>query len=112
MRDEEEKVEYCNAIMIRLRPKGKIPESQKPSKTGVPYHVSANVLNDIHNGLDVDEDEIVKAFPFKRNPLDPNQAVKPDSLSDEYRQKLEANRERIAKEKKDKELKAKSADKK
>ncbi len=105
--DIDDKEEYCILIRIDARPKGKIPASQKPNKRGVPYHVSQNIKNDIQNGLDVDEDEIVKAFPFKRHLILPNQAVKPDSLSDEYRQKLEANRERIAKEK---ELKAKSTD--
>lgn len=108
--DKEENLEYITGIMIRLRPKGKIPPSQKPSKRGVPYHVEANVKNDIENGLDVDEEEIKKAFPFKRDPEFPNLAVLPDSLPEKYRKKLEANRERIAKEKKDKELKAKSAD--
>ena len=73
------------------------------------YHVQANVLNDIENGLDVPDEEIEKAFPFKRNPVGPDFGVKPDSMPDDYHRKLDAIREKKAKEK---DLKAKPADKK
>jgi hypothetical protein len=100
--DDGENVDYCAGIQLERRPGGKIPKSQKPNKHGVPYHLAANVVNDIDNGLDVSDDDIIKAFPFERDPLGPYRAVKPHNLSDDYRIKLEAIRE-----KKDKELKAK-----
>jgi hypothetical protein len=93
---------YCTEIYITRRPGGKLPVPQWPKKhTAL---AAMTILNDIENGEDVSEADIMKAFPRTNRPPEPG-------ITDSYvlppasRDKLTANRERIAAEK-EKELKA------
>lgn len=106
VRDVDEKIDYVVSIRLDLRPGGKIPEPQN-MKDGETHYLRANVRNDIENGLDVSEEEIQKAFPYKPNPFAPLPAgVTPptDRLPDDYCKKLSDIR---AKKEKEHGLKAK-----
>jgi hypothetical protein len=100
---------YCTQISIRRRPGEKLPESQTPKKDR--WYNAHRLLNEIENGNDVSDAEMLKVWPPK---LDKKTGVTtPGGLyTGKYKEMLDANRKRIA-EKKDKELKAKPvADKK
>lgn len=111
LRDGGDGKTYCLQISIRRRPGGKLPESQNPEKDH--WYNTHRLLNEIENGNDVSDEEMLKVWPPKVDPETKKQT--PGGLyTGPYREKLDANRKRIAeeKEKKEKELKAKSLDKK
>jgi hypothetical protein len=115
LKDDADGLTYCLAISIRRRPGGKLPESQKPEKDE--RYAADKVLNDITNGEDVSDEELLKTWPEWVHPE--TRAVTPGGLwktgwMAPYHDKLEANRKRIAEEKakKEKELKAKPTEKK
>ena len=101
-------------IAIYGRPGGKLPQSQKPKEDKSRWE-KYSLLNDIDNGEDVSEEDILKTFPAfwttsNKMPL----LIKPAGLPEEYRKKLAENRAKIAeaKEKKQAELKATPPEKK
>ena len=113
LKDDGDGKTYCLQISIRRRPGGKLPASQNP-KEDVWYDAN-RVLNEIENGNDVSDEELLKTWPPEYDPetkLDhPGGLPKTGRLA-KYNDLLEANRKRIAEEKKEKELKAKPAEKK
>jgi hypothetical protein len=108
VKDDGDGTWYCVDVGIRRRPGAKLPESQNPKSDERRFRRDT-IYNDIDNGLDVDEDDIAVAFPGKVNPWT-GQVLKERGLPADYLKKLEANREKIAKEKK--ELEAKPPEKK
>ena len=113
LRDDGDGKMYCLQISICRRPGGKLPESQEPKKDS--FYNARRVLNEIENGNDVSDEELLKTWPTRGEPG--TDEYKPGGLAARfapYREKLEANRKRIAeeKEKKEKELKAKPVEKK
>ncbi len=106
LKDDGDGKTYCLEICIQRRPGAELPKSQNPDKDY--RYAGTRIFNAIDNGEDVSEEDIRKAFPPEARPsggrFDPGGLI--GSLYP-YREKLEANRERIAKEKA---LKAKPAD--
>lgn len=107
-RDTEEDKQYVLAVLIRRRVGGRIPASQRP-KGDEQRLGQCNVLNDIDNGLDVDDLEIAKWFPKRETkrvipdvPPEPPPPPIPGGLNAEYKKKLDA----IRAKKKEQELKA------
>lgn len=110
IRDEDEDKPYVVRLRIRGRVGGKVPPSQWPEGDDR-WLGELNVLNDINNGLDVDDDEIAKWFQKPVGKLEPGevpQAEKPGKLNAEYQKKLDA----IRAKKKDGGVKAPPPDKK
>ncbi len=111
LRDDGDGKMYCLQVSIRRRPGCKLPPSQNPKEDS---NYNANrLLNDIENGEDVSDEELLKEWPPHFNT--DKKVHRPGGLyAGKYKEMLDANRKRIAeeKEKKEKELKAKSIDKK
>jgi len=113
MFDSGEKKRYCIGVGITRRPGEKLPQSQKPM--GDKVYAKHTLLNDIDNGLDVSDNDILAAYPTILTPKDPKQPNGPKELfragglPKEYQTKLDAIREKA---KKDKDLKATPPDKK
>ena len=114
MKDDGDGLTYCLSISIQRRPGAKLPKSQKPDRDSR-YEI-ASIYNDLNNGEDVTDEQLEKLFEvnlrvYRGGKTPPKELV--DHL-ESYRAKLQANRKRIAeeKEKKEKELKAKPAEKK
>jgi hypothetical protein len=113
LRDEASSIQtpYVIEICIRRRPGDGLPQSLKPKEdTRWKYD---SFLNDIDNGEDKSDVEILKLFP----PVIDRRTGRidhPGGLSNEYKIKLTALRERLEAEKakKDKDLKAAPPDKK
>jgi hypothetical protein len=108
--DKDDGKEYCTEICISRRPGGKLPQSQR-MKSDHRYW-KETLLNDIDNGEDVTEVDILKAFPPKFDPR--TKALRdPGGLPAEYRTKLNAIRDKLdEKAKKENNLKATPPDKK
>ncbi|MEO2089139.1 MAG: hypothetical protein ABGY75_06535, partial [Gemmataceae bacterium] len=106
LKDDGDQQTYCLMICINRRPGGPLPESQNPKEDH--RYAGARIFNAIENGEDVSEQDIFEAFPpiAKKNSYEPGGLV---GGHYHWRQKLDANRKRIAEEK-EKGLKAKSAD--
>jgi hypothetical protein len=112
--DTEELRRYVCTIQIFRRQGGKLPPSQDMKDPR--WFEQANIYNDIDNGLDATDEDIIKAFPAKWH-TEPGELPKllvPGGLPEEYRKKLIAVRGKIAieKEKNDGGLKATPPDKK
>lgn len=113
MYDEGEKKRYCQGVGITRRRGEKLPQSQKPK--GDKVYAKHTLLNDIDNGLDVNDDDIATAYPTILTPKDPKQPnglqelFRAGGLPKEYQAKLDAIREKA---KKEKDLKAAPPDKK
>ena len=103
-RDTEEDKQYVMWILIEGRVGGRVPASQRP-KGDESRVAQCNILNDINNGLDVDDLEIAKWFPKREvlflPPAPPPPPI-PGGLNAEYQKKLDA----IRAKKKEQELKA------
>jgi hypothetical protein len=105
---------YVTRLMISGRVGGKVPPSQLP-KGDEQRLAKSNLLNDINNGLDVSDDDITTVFPTEYLPGPPGGVAPPPipgGLNKEYQAKLDAIREKKAKDAKDKSLKAPTPDKK
>lgn len=109
--DHIDKQMYCVEIAIERRPKGRMPESQKADEDT--QYLFMSLYNDIDNGLDVSDDDIKTLFPPipERKNRDGKiiNAASPGGLNREWQAKLDAIREKKAKEQ---ELKAKPHEKK
>lgn len=113
-KDETDGKVYALDFIIRRRPGEKLPIAQKPKHDSRWY--SDSFLNDIDNGEDKTEQEIVERFP----PLFDHRThgmIKPTTFPPEYRTKISDIRDKknAEKEKKEQELKAtppKTGDKK
>jgi hypothetical protein len=109
--DHIDKQMYCLEISIIRRPKGRLPASQKETEDEA--FPRLRVCNDLENGVDVSDEEIMKVYPPRAERRDPRTnalLVKayPGGLSKENQAKLDA----IRAKKKDKDLKAGPPDKK
>jgi hypothetical protein len=105
--DHIDKQRYCMRICIVRRPKGRLPESQMND----PDFPGLRLMNDLDNGVDVSDEEIMKVCPPRKEVRDTRgnllQAASPGGLNKEWQAKLDAIRA-----KKDKDLKATPPDKK
>jgi hypothetical protein len=106
-KDHIDKQVYCLEICIKRRPKGTLPESQKED----PQFPRFRLMNDLENGVDVSDEEIIKVCPPLKEVRDRRtgeliQTASPGGLNKEWQNKLDAIREKKAKEAKDKDLKA------
>jgi hypothetical protein len=113
--DEGDGLTYCLQISIRRRLGEKLPESQNPKKDR--WYNANRVLNEIENGNDVSDEELLKTWPpehDRESGLDHPGGLTKTGWMAKYSDMLDANRKRIAEEKakKEKDLKAKPADKK
>jgi hypothetical protein len=108
LKDDGDGQTYCLQISIRRRPGSKLPESQN-SKDDRGYDAH-RVLNDIENGEDVSEEELLKVWPPEVD-RKTGETTPGGLYTGKYKDMLDANRKRIAEEKakKEKELKAKPA---
>jgi hypothetical protein len=108
--DGEEKV-YAFHIHITRRPGAKLPVGQDPKRDD--RFARDSLLNDIDNGLDVNDEDVTALFPG-RTIFNPStgvaEFVRPAGLTKEYQEKLDAIREKA--KKKEKDLKATPPDKK
>ena len=106
-KDKADGTVYAIDFCISRRPGEKLPQSQDP-KWDDRYKYES-FLNDIDNGEDKTEEEILKLYPpqFERW----GGLLRPSRLPLGYREKLTANKEKLEKEKKS-ELKAKPPEKK
>ncbi len=105
--DHIDKQKYCMEIQIVRRPKGRLPASQlEEEDTAFP---ARRIVNDIDNGVDVSDEEILKVYPPKpARVVDGRKlAATPGGLNEEWQAKLDAIR---AKKKDD--VKAPPAEKK
>lgn len=103
LEDKADGVLYCLEICIRRRPKEKLPESQLPKDDH--RYAADRIFNDVDNGMDVPDEELLKVFPPKPKKEDEFGRVTPafpGGLWGEYKEKLDA----IRAKKKEKELKA------
>lgn len=103
-RDTEEDKQYVTRILIEGRLGGRVPASQRP-KGDESRVAQCNILNDINNGLDVDDLEIAKWFPTRHIPYAKGERPPPPipgGLNAEYQKKLDV----IRAKKKEQELKA------
>jgi hypothetical protein len=107
LRDEGDGKTYCLQISIRRRPGGKLPASQNPEKDR--WYDTHRVMNEIENGNDVSDEELLKVCPPQIDPVTKKQLTPGGLYTGPYREKLDANRKRIAEEK-EKALKAKPTD--
>jgi hypothetical protein len=114
-KDPTDGTRYVFEIAVYGRPGGKLPQSQK-AKEDKSRWAKYSLLNDIDNGEDVNEDDILKTFPafWTTDSQDRRLLIKPAGLPEEYRNKLFDNRAKIAaaREKKEAEVKAKPPEKK
>jgi hypothetical protein len=102
-RDTEEDKLYVVAVKITGRKGGRVPPSQQPKEDE--YRLErCNLLNDIENGIDVDDILIAKLFPMRYGSFAPI----PAGLPREWQDKLDA----IRAKKKEAELKAQPPEKK
>lgn len=89
--DRIDKVTYCIEICIWKRPKGKLPECQKPKE--YENFPQFSMLNDLDNGEDVSDEEIKKLFPPTPERKDDSGRViaraYPGGLPKEYQKKLD-----------------------
>lgn len=110
LKDDGDGQTYCLAIAIIGRPGAELPKSQDPKRDG--QYGMRRIRNEIVNGNDVSDEEILKEFP--RDPDSKYEGPAIGGFCGVLLDKLEANRKRIAEEKakKEKELKAKPAEKK
>ncbi|MCU0703886.1 MAG: hypothetical protein MUF18_07895 [Fimbriiglobus sp.] len=110
MQDDQEKKQYCMMIQIEYRPGAKLPLSQKPKEdTNYPMR---SLFNDIDNGWNVSDGEIMAVFPPQPEEYWPSgrlmKPARPGGLDKEWQAKLDA----IRAKKKEAELKAKPPEKK
>ena len=81
LKDEGDGLTYCLQISIRRRPGGKLPESQYPEKDR--WYDAHRVLNEIENGNDVSDEELLKTWPpefdRKKGEYTPGGSVMEDS---------------------------------
>ena len=103
LKDDGDGKWYCLRISIRRRPGGKLPESQNPKKDR--WYDAHRVLNEIENGNDVSDEELLKTWPpetDRRTGESHPGGLSKTGWTAKYRDLLEANRKRIAEEKKEK----------
>jgi hypothetical protein len=109
MEDKAEGKVYCLKICIHRRPGEKLPESQSPKRDH--RYAWDRIYNDLTNGEDVSDADILKAFPAQPEYRGPDGKVLvpayPAGLPRDWQVKLDA----IRAKKKD-ELKAKPPEKK
>jgi hypothetical protein len=108
LEDRVEKREYVTDLMVERRPGAKLPQSQQPLKDR--RYARASLLNDIDNGEDVSDADIVKQFPPVIDPEN-RQILVPGGLPMDYLKKLAAIRSKLE-EKKEKDPKAPPPEKK
>jgi hypothetical protein len=91
--DHIDKRTYCLEISIRRRPGDKLPESQNPEKD--PGYLWLRIANDLENGTDVSDEDILKACPPGPERKDGSGRVTPahpGGLPKEWQDKLDAIR--------------------
>ncbi len=113
IRDEDEEKPYVVRLTIRGRVGAKVPPSHSSENSQYSQRQLdvLNLLNDINNGLDVDDADIAEWFQEPLGKLLPGQVpkpVEPGRLNAEYQKKLDA----IRAKKKEAEVKAKPPEKK
>lgn len=108
--DHVDKEWYCLTIHIARRPKGRLPASQLEKEDQT--FPARRIINDIENGVDVSDEEIMKVYPPRKEIRDTSgnqlQASSPGGLNKEWQAKLDA----IRAKKKEKDLKAPPPEKK
>jgi hypothetical protein len=109
--DHLDKLTYCVRVCILKRPKGKLPAWQKgENPDDKVLFAQLSMFNDLTNGEDVSDDDIKRVFPATPDLKDRYGKVfaraYAGGLPQDYQAKLDAIREKKAKEAKDKELKA------
>jgi hypothetical protein len=110
--DHLDKEWYVLEISILRRPKATLPESQKPKEDRSSY-LWLRIANDIDNGEDVSDEDILKACPPRPAKVIGSETVTPahpGGLTKDWQVKLDAIRAK--KNEKDKDLKASPPDKK